>query len=88
MTDSEEAALDALRSDLTVYVLQKNASDKSDFLGLKIYMQAMRPKSTPKSNVVYWQIVDAPSENKDTLISIIQDLHQRFIVGQKRTRDS
>ena len=34
MTDSEEAVLDALRRDLTVYVLQKNSSDNSDFLGL------------------------------------------------------
>ena len=74
VTDSKEAAQDALRRGLTVYVLQKNSSDKSDILGLKNHMQAMRLKSASKSNIVYWQILDAPSENKDTLISIIQDL--------------
>ena len=85
VTEPEALALDALKKDLTMYALQKNSSGNSDFLGLKNYMQAMRPKVVSKSNVVYWQVLDAPSENKDTIISIIQDLHQRFIIGQKRT---
>ena len=85
VTEPEALALDALKKDLTMYALQKNSSGDSNFLGLKNYMQAMRPKVVSKSNVVYWQVLDAPSENKDTIISIIQDLHQRFIIGQKRT---
>ena len=29
-------------------------------------MQAMQPKAISKSNV-YWQVLDAPSENKNTI---------------------
>ena len=85
VTTSEKDALYKLKTELTMYVLQKNSSSSSNFLGLQNYMQVVRPKKISKSNVVYWQVLNAPSESKGTTISILQDLHRRFIVGQNKT---
>ena len=49
------------------------------------YMGVISPVHTEKSNVVYMQVLDAKSESKDTLMTILFDLHQRFIERKGNT---
>ena len=42
------------------------------------------PVKAEKSNVVYLQVLDVVSESKDTLMTILFDLHFCFIEGQRK----
>ncbi len=37
--------------------------------------------STEKSNIVYLQVIDAIADSKDTIMHMLDNLHQQFIVG-------
>ena len=47
-------------------------------------MGVTRPTTTETSMVVYFHVLDALSESKDTLMRILLDLHKRFITGQNK----
>ena len=66
------------------YILSKNdtAAGEPCLLRIQDYMSVVCPITVQKSNIVYMQVLDAKSENKDTLMTIMFDLHQRFIKQQ------
>ena len=48
-------------------------------LNIQDYFSCMRATHTEKSNVYYLNVMDAIADNKDTLISMLHDLHKQFI---------
>ena len=51
-------------------------------MSVQEYMAVISPVTAQKSNVVYMEVLDAKSESKDTLMTIIFDLHERVIERQ------
>ena len=66
------------------YILSKGGTSAADasILSIQDNMTVVCPVTVQKSNIVYMQVLDAKSENKDTLMTIMFDLHQRFIEQQ------
>lgn len=82
----EMVALQELKEELEVYMLQKVAVSSKhpnkNFVNMQDYFLCTRATHTEKSNVFYHNIMDAKSDSKDTLVSMLHDLHQNFV--QKR----
>ena len=53
-------------------------SDKP-LLNIQDYLSCTRATHTEKSKVYYLNIIDAVADNKDTLMSMLLDLHMQFI---------
>ena len=89
---SEEAVLQTLREQTDLYVLlqyhvhnqlsHRFELDSPVILNMQDYMKLVRPVISDKSNVVYLQVLDAKSDSKDTLMQILNELYQQFIIGQ------
>ena len=54
------------------------------FINIQDYLSLARANHTEKSNVLYLDVMDAKSDSKDTLMSMLQNLHQQFISRQGR----
>lgn len=82
----EKHALSQVRKHTDMYTLLSyiHSMDGSGtpILSLQDYMAVVSPVKADKSNVVYMQVLDAKSECKDTLMTIMFDLHERFIERQ------
>ena len=85
-TKQEKIALAELKEEMDVYMLQKVAVatkfPQKTFLNIQDYFSCMRATHTEKSNVYYLNVMDAIADNKDTLISMLHDLHKQFIAEQ------
>ena len=46
-------------------------------------MSLLHTTHTQKSNVHYLRVIDAVAVNKDTLMSLLHDLYQQYIVEQR-----
>ena len=89
---SEETVLQTLREQMDLYVLlqyhvhnqlsHRFELDSPVVLNMQDYMKLVRPVVPDKSNVVYLQVLDAKSDSKDTLMQILHELYQQFIIGQ------
>ena len=69
-------------------MLQKVAigstNPQETFINIQDYLSLVRANHTEKSNVLYLDVMDAKSDSKDTLMSMLQNLHQQFISRQGR----
>ena len=52
------------------------------FLSMQQYFAITRANHTEKSNVLFLEVMDAIADTKDTMIAMLQNLHQKFIEGQ------
>ena len=86
LSASEKTAIAKLHTEMDTYILQQYTQGCTGgnipMLNIQDYMTVISPVSSEKSNVVYLQVLDAKSESKATLMTIISDLHQRFIERQ------
>ena len=48
-------------------------------INIQDYFSCIWPTHTEKSNYYYLDILDAIADNKDTLMSLLYDLHEQFI---------
>ncbi len=83
----ERIALSELKEEMNVYMLQKvaianNCNDKS-LLNIQDYFSCTRATHTEKSQVYFLNIMDAVADNKDTLMSMLFDLHVQFIASRR-----
>ena len=56
-------------------------SDKM-FLSMQQFFSLSTVNHTEKSNVVYLEVMDAVADCKDTIITMLHNLYQKFIEGQ------
>ena len=80
----EKHNLDTLRLELYIYLwLKLSYLDKHDtaFVGYQEYFSLSKPKSGKKSNIVYFDVLDAIADNKETVLHVLYKLKQQFIEG-------
>ena len=84
--DQETSSLNEFQEEIHTYMMQKLALDTTEssktFLNLQDYLSLTRANHTERSNVLYLDVMDAKSDSKDTLMSMLQDLHQEFVIKQ------
>ena len=88
MTSSDTIALWELQQELNMYILyrllvNKNVSHQI-FLTIQDYFTVTRATHTEKSEVAYLKVMDAVADSKDTIMLMLHDLHQKYIVEQNR----
>ncbi len=87
VTTNEQIALDELKQGITTYMLQKVAvatkHPTEALLNIQDYFACTSTGHTEKSNVYHLNIMHARADNKDTLMSLLYDLHDKFIKSQK-----
>ena len=91
---SEEAVLQTLREQMELYILLQYhvhkqlphhfELDSPVVLNIQDYMKLLRPVIPDKSSVVYLKVLDAKSDSKDTLMQILHELYQQFIIGHEK----
>ena len=83
----ERIALTELKEEINVYMLQKVAiatkfSDKP-LVNIQDCLSCTRATHTEKCQVYYLDIMDAVADKKDTLMSMLFNLHMQFIESKK-----
>ena len=85
---AEQTILNELLEHLYTYRLQKNIYSsllKKQFSDVYHYLSATQPLTVEKSNVIYYKVLDAIADEKDTLMFVLQDLHSAFIEKKSLT---
>ena len=86
MSDSEREAIVDLQKDMNTYILHRVAISSSTadkpFLSIQDYFSLTRTTHTEKSQIAYLEVMDSVADRKDTVMQLLHDLQQRFIVGQ------
>ena len=86
MSDSETEAMQDLHKDVNAYILHRAAIDNSTapkpFLNIQDYFSLTRATHTERSQIVYLEVMDAVADSKDTVMQLLHDLQQQFIVGK------
>ena len=89
LSTSERSAIARFKKEMDMYTLFNyllSTDDTSEVdactLSIQDYMTIVCPVTVQKSNIIYMQVLDAKSENKDTLMTIMFDLHKHFIEQQ------
>ena len=81
-SSEEKKAISILQEEVYMYMLQKQVSitrpDGCVFLNIKDYFKAHRTTTTERSTVTYLRVLDAVSDSNDTMMEVLQDLHQKF----------
>ena len=76
--EKETTALNELQEQIHAYMLQKVAigstNPQETFINIQDYLSLARANHTEKSNVLYLDVMDAKSDSKDTLMSMLQNL--------------
>ena len=83
---TEKQAGMELQTETNAYMVHRtalyNSNFKSPFLSLQDYYFLIRATHTEQSNVVYLQVMDAVANCKDTMITLLHNLHETFIEGR------
>ena len=85
-------ALWELQQELYHYMFQRlvvansegNNKRQNVFLNIQDYFTITRLTHTEKSEILYLEVMDAVAGKKDTIMQILHDLHQRYIVDEKQ----
>jgi len=71
---------------MNTYILHRIAISSSTadkpFLNIQDYFSLTRTTHTEKSQIAYLEVMDSVADRKDTVMQLLHDLQQRFIVGQ------
>lgn len=87
LSDQEDMVLGKLKEMSTQYILQKVASSdhSKTLIDLQTYFSLSNNLPTPEcSNVIYFKVLDQRCDDKETLLNIINDLYEEFIVPKKK----
>ena len=88
MSKVETTAIEELQDDINTYLIKKASlsinQPESVFLNIQDYFSMIRVSHMEKSNVYYLKVMDAIADSKDTLMSLLHELHQQYIVEQNR----
>lgn len=80
MNEKETTALNKLQEKIYEYMLQKVANGSTNpqetFINTQVYLSLARGNHREKSNL---DVMDVKSDCKDTLMSMLQNLHQQLM---------
>ena len=80
-------SMNEFQEEIHTYIMMQEValecSETSEiYLNLQDYLSLTRANHTERSNILYLDVMGAKSDSKDTLMSMLQDLHQEFILKQ------
>ena len=82
--ETENTAFSEFLEDIKSYMLHKYVVHKSTpnktFLGMQECFSVMKLRNTDKSNVAYHKLIDATADNKETMMAMLHNLEQQYIV--------
>ena len=84
VNDVENEALSELNNEIFTYMLHKlslQEEENKTLVSLQDFLSLVHPNRTQKSEVQYLRVMDAVADTKDTMMSMINDLHKRYIDG-------
>ena len=85
MSSFDTMAVWELQKDLNMYRLTLgNNEPQQVFLNIQEYFNVTRVTHTERSEVSYLQVMDAVADSKDTIMQMLHDLYQQYIVEQNR----
>ena len=87
LTDEEDQAVKELKSMCTQYIFQKvaNSDPNQTLINLQTYFSLSNNLPTPEcSSVIYFKVLDLRCDDKQTLLTIISNLYEEFIVPGKK----
>ena len=86
MNEDETMALEELKEEINTYMIHKFAVSTSipqkTFLNVQDHFSVTRVTHTERSNVIYLQVKDAVADTKDTMMDMLHELHQQYVVKQ------
>ena len=88
LDEEEKASPDKLTEVCEQYILLKLANEinSGTLTSLQMYYCLSNNVPTPtKSTIVYYKVLDQTCDNKETLLSVINDLYTEFILSGKKT---
>ena len=73
-----------LHDDLHTYILYGEAARTTNepLISIQEFFSLVRATHTEQSQVVYLEVMDAVADTKDTMMQLLHDLHEQFIVSQ------
>ena len=84
--EAECTAFEELQQQVHTYMLLRHSvcscESENTFLNIQDYLSSIRTTHTEKSNVAYLQVMDAVADSKDTLMQMLNNLHEHYIVKQ------
>ena len=88
-TTNEKAVFSELQEQMHSYILLRHsvhqqAPDKVA-PGLQDYLATIRPSHTHPSEIKYHSVLDAVADSKDTVMTVISDLYEQFVVQHNLT---
>ena len=87
LTDEEDQAVKEVKAMSTQYIFQKvaNSDPNQTLINLQTYFSLSNNLSIPEcSSVIYFKVLDQRCDDKQTLLTIISDLYEEFIVPGKK----
>ena len=87
LTNSENISLKELKQISTQYILLKVAGSELNetCIDLQTYFSLSNNIKEPEcSNIVYFKVLDQKCDDKETLLNIISDLYEEFILSNKK----
>ena len=87
LNEKESESLVQVRKMCSEYMLQKVASTKHSktLIDLQTYFSLSTNLSQPEaSNIIYYKVLSQRCDDKETLLNIINDLYQEFVLTKKK----
>ena len=87
LTDQEKKALKDLRELSINYNLLKVAAVKHSkvLIDFQTYFTLFKNLQIPEcSNIIYFKVLDKKCDDKETLLNVVNDVYEEFIVGHKK----
>ena len=87
LADRETKAMHELKQMSIDYILQKVASCEHSItlIDLQTYYSLYNNISSPEcSNIIYFNVLDQRCDDKETLLNVISELYEEFIVSKKK----
>ena len=86
MREEETMSLQEMHRQVHTYMFQKHAVNNTEcegtFLNIQDYFSVTQVTHTEKSRVVYLEVMDAIADSKDTMMQMLHELSEQYIIGQ------
>ena len=84
MGETDNLAMEELQEEINAYILQRILSSETESHPFINIFPLTWATHTQKSCVEYLDLLDAVADRKDTMMKVLQDLHQQLIIDQKQ----
>ena len=88
LTECQQDTLVSLQKQLTTYILLKHKNSlhtaEENLISMQDFMRLTNPCRVERSAITYLSVLDAKADSKDTIMIVLQDVHQRYIEEKKK----